>query len=177
MSFILTHRGIRPRIGEGAFIAPNATILGDVVLGQDCSVWYQAVIRGDVERIRIGDRVNIQDLTMIHVTTDRHSTTIHDEVTVGHAAVLHGCTLERRCLIGIRAVVLDGAVIGEESMIGAGSVVTPGTVIPPRVLAVGTPARVVRSLRPEEIADLAASAQRYVELGRVHAAARALEEG
>jgi carbonic anhydrase/acetyltransferase-like protein (isoleucine patch superfamily) len=168
MSMLLKHQGKAPRIGEGTFIAPNATVIGDTVLGKDCSVWYQTVIRGDVHPIRIGDRVNIQDLVMIHVTTGRHATTIHDEVTVGHAAVLHGCTLEARCLIGIRAVVLDGAVVGEESIVGAGSVVTPGMVIPPRVLVVGTPARVVRDLRAPEIADLAASAERYVALSRLH---------
>jgi carbonic anhydrase/acetyltransferase-like protein (isoleucine patch superfamily) len=127
------------------------------------------VIRGDVNFIRIGRDTNLQDLCVLHGTTDVHPVRIGDGVTVGHAAVIHGATLEDGCLIGMRAVVLDGARIGQSAMVAAGSVVPPGFEVPPRTLALGSPARVKRPLRPEELRELARSAEHYAELARLHA--------
>ena len=165
---ILSHHGVTPDLAEDVFVAPNATIIGDVKIGAGSSVWFQTVIRGDVYPIRIGERVNVQDLTMVHVSGGKHETHIEDEVTIGHGAVVHGCRLQKRCLIGIRAVILDGAIVGEESLIAAGSIVTPGTVIPPRVLAMGAPCKVKRDLTQDEIDDLRDSAQRYALLARTY---------
>lgn len=163
-ALILPYGGKAPRIHASAWIAPNATITGDVEVGEDASVWFGAVIRGDVHWVRIGARANIQDLALVHVTTGRNETVIEEDVTVGHRAALHGCTLKRACLVGINAVVLDKAVIGEESLVAAGSVVTPGTVVPPGVLVVGSPAKVRRDLTDEERAGLRASAPHYVKV-------------
>jgi carbonic anhydrase/acetyltransferase-like protein (isoleucine patch superfamily) len=160
-----------PRIHERAWIAPGAVVVGDVVIGEDSSIWYGAVVRGDVERIRIGVRSNIQDQSTIHVTQDRHPAVIGDEVTVGHRAVVHGCTVEDRALIGIGAIVLDGAEVGEGALVGAGAVVTPGSVIPARTLALGTPARPVRQLEDEERRTQRERTLTYVETARSHAQA------
>ena len=153
-----------PSIHETAFIADNATVIGDVEIGEDSSVWFGSVIRGDVNYIRIGARTNIQDLTVIHVTTDTHPTVLEDEITVGHRVVLHGCHVESGCLIGIGAVLLDGVRIGARSLIAAGSLVTPGTIIPPRSLVMGSPARVKRELTEDELGRLDQSWRNYVEL-------------
>ncbi|WP_456433218.1 gamma carbonic anhydrase family protein [Nitratifractor sp.] len=170
MPKILSYRGLSPNLGEGSWIAPGATVIGDVALGEESSVWFGCVVRGDVHRIRIGDRTNIQDLSMIHVThykqpdkSDGHPTIIGNDVTVGHRVMLHGCTVEDACLIGMSATILDGAVIGRESIVGAGALVTGGKVFPPRSLILGSPAKVVRELTDEEVAELYASARRYVE--------------
>ena len=163
-ALILPYGGKSPRIHESAWLAPNATITGDVEIGPEANVWFGAVIRGDVHWVRIGARANIQDLAMIHVTTGRNETILEEDVTVGHKAALHGCTVRRAALIGIGAIVLDKADIGEESLIGAGSVVTPGTVIPAGVLAVGSPCKVRRELTDEERAGLRASAPHYVRV-------------
>lgn len=149
-------------IDPSVYVDPGAQIVGDVVIGAHSSVWCNAVVRGDVNVIRIGARTNIQDLSMLHVTRRTAPLHVGDEVTIGHAAILHGCTVKNRCLIGMGAIVMDGAVIGEESIVGAGALVTEGTVIPPRSLAVGAPAAVRRALRAEEIAFLAESAANYV---------------
>ena len=140
-----------PRIDPTAFVVDSAVVVGDVVLGPEASVWFHAVVRGDVERVRIGARSNVQDNATIHVTRDRFATIVGDFVTVGHAAVLHGCTIGDHCLIGIGAIVLDGVVIESECLVGAGSLVTPGTRIPPRSLVLGSPARRVRDLSGDEI--------------------------
>lgn len=158
-----------PRIAEDVFIAPHATVAGDVELGPGSSVWFGTVIRGDVFPIRIGARTNVQDNSVIHVTTDRHATIIGDEVTIGHRAILHGCTVESRCLIGMGAIVMDRAVIGEGSIVGAGALVTEGTIVPPGSLVLGAPARVKRPLTEDERAQLASSAAHYVEIARNHA--------
>ena len=160
--------GIAPRFGEDVYIAPGAVVVGDVVLGRGTSVWYGAVIRGDVNWIRVGERVNIQDGTVIHVVRRAHPTLVGDDVTLGHNVVLHGCTVAPHALIGIGALVLDGASIGEEAMVGAGAVVTPGTRIPPRVLALGTPARVIRELTDQELAYNQETAANYCRLARLH---------
>jgi carbonic anhydrase/acetyltransferase-like protein (isoleucine patch superfamily) len=152
-----------PQLGPGVFIAEGAQLIGDVILGEGASVWFNAVVRGDVGQIRIGARSNVQDLSCVHVTGGAWNTTIGDDVSIGHRAVLHGCTVGDACLIGIGAVLLDGAEIGEESIIGACALVTPGTRIPPRVLALGAPAKVVRPLTDEEIRFRRVHAQSYVE--------------
>ena len=153
-----------PEIHETAFVAENATVIGDVVIGEESSVWYGSVLRGDVNFIRIGNRTNIQDGSVIHVTTALFPTILADEVTVGHRATLHGCVVESNCLIGIGAIVLDGARIGRNSLVAAGSLVTPHTQIPPRSLVMGSPARITRELADEEIANLVHFWQTYVRL-------------
>lgn len=154
--------GKSPDIDSTALIVPTATIIGDVTIGVESSVWFQVVVRGDVNYIRIGARTNIQDGTVIHVTNQTHPTLIGDEVTVGHNVTLHGCTIGDRCLVGIGAIVLDGAEIGSDCMIGAGSLVTPGTEIPPGCLVLGSPAKVKRRLSTDEIASLKQSADNYI---------------
>jgi carbonic anhydrase/acetyltransferase-like protein (isoleucine patch superfamily) len=149
-------------IDPTVYVDPGAQVVGDVEIGAHSSVWCNAVVRGDVNVIRIGARTNVQDLAMLHVTRQTASLHVGDEVTIGHAAILHGCTVKHRCLIGMGAIVMDGAVIGEESIVGAGALVTEGTVIPPRSLVVGVPAVVRRALRAEEIAFLMESAANYV---------------
>jgi gamma-carbonic anhydrase len=156
--------GKQPAIHPTAFLADDVVVIGGVEIGEDSSVWFGSVIRGDVNYIRIGARTNIQDLTVIHVTTNTHPTVLEDEITVGHRVVLHGCHVESRCLIGIGAILLDGVRIGRESLVAAGSLLTPGTVIPPRSLVMGSPARVKRTLTNDELAHLDHSWRSYVEL-------------
>jgi carbonic anhydrase/acetyltransferase-like protein (isoleucine patch superfamily) len=157
------YEGHSPRIGERVFIAENATLIGDVTLGDDCSIWYGAVLRGDVHSIRIGARTNIQDNCVLHVTNGTHPIDIAEEVTIGHGVIAHGCTIARGALIGMGSRVLDGATIGELALIGAGALVSEGMEIPPRTLAVGVPAKVKRDLRMDEIARLEQSWRNYVE--------------
>lgn len=161
---IITYAHITPTLAEGIFVADTARVIGDVHIGEESSIWFGAVIRGDVHHIRIGRRVNLQDNTVIHVTSAQHPTLVADDVTVGHRVVLHGCAVGRGALVGMGAIVMDQAEIGEEAMVGAGALVTPGTVIPPRTLAVGTPARVKRALTADELDMLRASAAHYVRL-------------
>lgn len=144
-------------------------MVGDVEIGPDTSVWYGAVLRGDVERIRVGARSNLQDGVIVHVTAGRFAAEIGDEVTVGHRAVVHGCRIGHGALIGIGAVVLDGAEVGEEALVAAGALVTPGTRLPAGTLALGTPARVARMLRPEERRAQRERALEYVRTARSHA--------
>ncbi len=153
-----------PRIHETAFITDDSLVIGDVEVGEDSSVWFGSVIRGDVNFIRIGARTNVQDGTIIHVTSKTNPTILDDEVTVGHRVVLHGCHIESGCLIGIGAIVMDGVKVGRNSLVGAGSLLTPGTQIPPRSLVLGSPARVKRVLTDDEIAYLDRSWRNYVEL-------------
>lgn len=156
-----------PEVHDSVFVAKNATIIGDVVIGEDCSIWFQTVIRGDVAPTRIGKRVNIQDLSMIHQSDD-FPVEIEDDVTVGHQVTLHGCTIRKNALVGMGAQVLDGAEIGQGAFVGAGSLVTPGTKIPPNKLAVGRPARVVRDLTDKDLAEMKKIRERYVERGRYY---------
>ena len=150
-----------PRLGEGAWVAESATVVGRVDVGAQASVWYGAVLRGDNEWITLGARCNVQDGSVLH--TDIGSPlTLGADVTVGHQAVLHGCTVGENALVGIQAVILNGAKIGANSIVGAGALVTEGKVFPDGVLIVGSPARVVRELTPEQIARLKASAAHYV---------------
>jgi carbonic anhydrase/acetyltransferase-like protein (isoleucine patch superfamily) len=151
---VRAYDGKEPRFGARVFIAENAAIIGDVELGEDCSVWYGTVIRGDIHSIRIGARTNIQDNCTLHVTQHTHPLQIAEEVTIGHGVVAHGCTIERRALIGMGSCVLDGAIIGELALVGAGALVPEGMRVPPRTLVVGVPARVKRPLTAQEIARL-----------------------
>jgi carbonic anhydrase/acetyltransferase-like protein (isoleucine patch superfamily) len=162
----------RPLVDPAAWVADSAVVVGDVVIGPETSLWFHTVVRGDVERVRIGARTNVQDNATVHVTRDQWPTIVGDGVTVGHNAVLHGCTVGDHCLIGIGAIVLDGAALGPECLVGAGAVVTPGTEVPAGSLVLGQPARVVRALSADEIARLHRSAAGYVErlaLYRLHA--------
>ncbi|MDA8426951.1 MAG: gamma carbonic anhydrase family protein [Treponema sp.] len=154
-----------PRVHPSAYVSWNAEVVGEVELAEDASVWYAAVLRGDIAGIRIGASSNVQDGCVIHV--DRGTPCLVGEfVTLGHRVILHGCTVGDRTLIGMGAVILNGAVIGERSIVGAGALVTQGKVFSPRSLIVGSPARVVRELRDEEVAELTEHALAYVELAR-----------
>jgi|SRR5436190_23251863 len=159
---VRAYEGKQPRLGARVFIAENAAVIGDVDLGDDCSIWYSSVVRGDVNSIRIGARTNIQDNCTLHVTLKMHPVNIAAEVTIGHGVVAHGCTIERRALIGMGSRVLDGAVVGELALVGAGALVPEGMHVPPRTLVVGVPARVKRPLTDEEIARLEQSWKNYV---------------
>lgn len=146
MAVVRTLRGITPRFGEDPFLAETAVVIGDVVMGDHCSVWYNAVVRGDVNAIRIGHRVNIQDNATLHCTYQRAALTIGNDVSIGHNAIVHGCTIHDRVLIGMGAIVMDKAVIGEGSVIAAGAVVLEGTDVPPGSLMAGVPARRIREV-------------------------------
>ena len=158
----LPYQGVCPEIHDEVFVAPGAAIIGDVKIDSGSSIWFNVVVRGDVNHITIGKRTNIQDGSVVHVTSGTHPTELGNDVTVGHHAVLHGCRIEDGCLIGINASVLDGAVVGSQSLVAAGSVVTPGSIIPPGSFVLGTPARVVRPLSEQERAKLLVSANNYV---------------
>jgi carbonic anhydrase/acetyltransferase-like protein (isoleucine patch superfamily) len=160
---ILPFHGILPKIHPSVFLAPTCVVAGDVEIGEDSSVWFQTVIRGDVNRIRIGRRTNVQDLSMVHVTWQTGPTTIGDDVTIGHGAVLHAVTVHDRCLIGMRAVVLDGAEIGPDAIVGAGAVVPPGMKVPPGKMALGVPARIVRDLTDADRKLILELGKRYLE--------------
>ncbi|MCW8933802.1 MAG: gamma carbonic anhydrase family protein [Gammaproteobacteria bacterium] len=170
MTNIRPFKSITPTIGEKTYIDEAACVIGDVVIGKDCSIWPMVAIRGDVNFIRIGDRTNIQDGSVLHVThkgplsPEGNALIIGSDVTVGHGAVIHACTIENECLIGMGSVILDGAVIKEGAMIGAGSVVSPGKVLEGGYLYVGTPARQARELKQKEKDFLAYSAGHYVKL-------------
>jgi carbonic anhydrase/acetyltransferase-like protein (isoleucine patch superfamily) len=160
---LIAYDGQSPQIDPTAYVQASAQLVGDVMLGAQSSVWFNVVIRGDVHPVRIGARTNIQDNSTVHVTGGRWATIVGDEVTVGHAAVLHGCRVGNRCLVGIGAIVLDGVEIADDCLVGAGSLITPGTTVPPQSLVMGSPAKVVRPLRADELAHLKQSALRYVE--------------
>lgn len=155
-------QGVTPRLHPSVFAVDDALVIGDVEIGEQSSLWFGAIVRGDVNSIRIGARSNVQDQTVIHVTNRTHPTVVGDDVTLGHRVTLHGCTVQDRCLVGIGAIVLDGAVVSSDSMVGAGALVPPGMVVPSGTLVVGSPAKVKRPLTPEEIAFLRKSAQNYV---------------
>ena len=163
---IRTFQGIKPTVPTSCFIETTAVVIGDVVMGEDCSVWFNAVIRGDVHYIRIGERTNIQDICMLHVTHDTHPLIIGSDVTIGHNVVLHGCTIENRVLVGMGAIIMDGAVIGEDSVVGAGALVVEGTIVPPKSLILGSPAKVKRPVTEKELAWIRESAGNYVRYAR-----------
>jgi carbonic anhydrase/acetyltransferase-like protein (isoleucine patch superfamily) len=158
-----------PELGKRAWVADSAEVIGRVELGDDSSIWFGAIVRGDIHYIKIGKGSNIQDLAVVHVThytktdmSDGFPTIIGDYVTVGHKVMLHGCTIEDYSLIGMNATILDGAVIGKESIVGAGSVVTKGKIFPPRSLIIGSPAKIIRQLTDKEITELHHHSQIYI---------------
>jgi carbonic anhydrase/acetyltransferase-like protein (isoleucine patch superfamily) len=162
---LVEYAGKRPDVASDAFVAETAVVLGNVALGQGASVWFNAVLRGDKDRIAIGERSNVQDNCTIHVDPG-FPVTVGAGVTIGHGAIVHGCTVEDNCLIGMGATVLNGARIGRDTLVGAGALVTEGKEIPPGSLAVGVPARVLRALTPEEIDGLRRSARGYYDHSR-----------
>ena len=159
---ILSFQNKTPKIDPSVYIAHNAMVVGDIVIGAESSVWFNAVIRGDVNYIQIGKRTNIQDGCVLHVAREKYPLTIGDEVTVGHNVTLHACSIASRCLIGMGAVVMDGSKIGENCIIGAGALVTPKTLIPSGNMAVGSPAKIKRKLTDDEIRTIQDSANHYV---------------
>ncbi|HEX7530693.1 MAG TPA: gamma carbonic anhydrase family protein [Pyrinomonadaceae bacterium] len=165
---IRSFRGVHPQIHPSAFIADSAQIIGDVHVGEQASVWFGTVARGDMYYIRIGDRTNVQDNCVLHTRIGELPTILEDEVTVGHGVTLHGCYVEHGSLIGIGSILLDDVRIGAQSLVAAGSLVSPGTVIPPRSLVMGMPARVKRPLTEEEVRGLARNWQNYVEYSRYY---------
>jgi gamma-carbonic anhydrase len=161
-NMIRPFRGVHPQIQASSYIDVSAQIIGDVHVGEHSSVWCNAVLRGDMYYIRIGNRTNVQDNSVIHTRTGTHPTILEDEVTIGHSVTLHGCYVERGSLIGIGSIVLDDARVGTQSLVAAGSLLSPGTIIPPRSLVMGVPARVKRPLTDEEVAGLDLFWQNYV---------------
>ena len=156
------YRGRMPVVHPSAYVDNSAQVIGDVEIGPESSIWMSAVVRGDVNTIRIGARSNIQDGSVVHVMHETHPTWIGDDVTIGHAAVVHGCTVHHRVLVGMSATILNGAVIGEDSIVAAGSLVTEGMVVPPRSMVMGVPAKVRRTLSDAEVASILDFSQNYV---------------
>ncbi|MDH3975877.1 MAG: gamma carbonic anhydrase family protein [Deltaproteobacteria bacterium] len=160
---IRKYKDILPQIHESVFVEESAQIIGDVVLGKESSVWFNATIRGDVNYIRIGNRTNVQDNCVLHVTKGTHPLVIGNDVTIGHNVTLHGCTIKDRCLLGMGSIVLDGARVGEDSIVGAGALVTEGMNVEPGTLVVGVPARPARELTDEEVKRIKKSAMNYID--------------
>jgi carbonic anhydrase/acetyltransferase-like protein (isoleucine patch superfamily) len=157
-----------PQLGQGVYVAPTATVIGDVTVGEEASIWFNAVVRGDVNWISIGNGTNIQDGSNLHVTHETQPLVIGNRVAVGHGCVLHGCTIEDECLIGIGSIVLDGVRIGRGSIIGAGAVVAEGTEIPPGHLVLGVPGKVVRSVTSRETERMRSIVDRYLEIKNIY---------
>ena len=157
------YQGNSPRVDTSAFVDESAQVIGDVEIGAESGIWMCAVVRGDVNAIRIGKRSNIQDGTVVHAMTGTHQTTIGDNVTIGHAAVIHGCAIESQCLIGMGAILLNGAHIGSGSIVAAGTLIVENMKVPPKSLVMGSPGKVKRLLTHSEIADIQLYADRYVQ--------------
>lgn len=166
MALIKPYKGIMPKIHETVFMVENAVVIGDTEIGEYSSLWFNAVVRGDVNYIRIGDRTNVQDNSVLHVTNKTCPLIIGDDITIGHSVTLHGCTVEDRCLIGMGAIVLDNAVIGAGSLVAAGTLVPEGMRIEPGSLVMGLPAKVVRKLDKKESEKITQSAVNYMGYAR-----------
>lgn len=151
MPVILPVKGISPTIGNNCFLAPNATVAGDVVMGEDCSIWFNAVVRGDVNSIRMGNKVNVQDGAVIHCTYEKTKAIIGNNVSIGHNAIVHGCTIDDNVLVGMGAIVMDNCKVGSNSIIAAGAVVLENTVIEPGSIYAGVPAKKVKDISQELI--------------------------
>jgi carbonic anhydrase/acetyltransferase-like protein (isoleucine patch superfamily) len=162
MALIKSVRGFQPAFGDDCWFAENATVVGDVIMGNNCTVWFNAVIRGDVNSIRIGDYSNVQDGAVIHCTYQRFATTVGDYVSIAHNAIVHGCTIENHVLIGMGAIVMDGAVIGEGAIVAAGAIVTQGTKVPPGTIYAGNPAKYLKDVSPELNAAIDRTANNYI---------------
>lgn len=175
MILSLAEEDCDPRIAADVFVAPTAVVVGDVVLAEGVSIWYGAVLRGDVGKIRIGERTNIQDLACIHVTGGRWDAHVGADVTVGHSAIIHGATVHDRALIGMGSIILDGAEIGEEAVVAAGAIVPPGMVVPPRTLVVGKSAKLAGEVRPEQTKLGMHGATDYLELRERHRIAKTVK--
>lgn len=160
-----------PNVSRAAFVAPNATVIGDVTLGELSSVWYGCVLRGDINSIVVGAGTNVQDGTIVHLADD-YGVRIGDNTTIGHAAIIHACQIGNECLIGMGATILDGAQIGDQCIVGANSLVTQRFMAPPGSMILGAPAKIVRPLTAEERSGLRYWAEKYVEVARAHAAKR-----
>ena len=163
-------QGTWPRLGERAYVDVSAQVIGDVELGDHASIWMNAVVRGDINKIRIGARTNIQDNCVLHVVGTLFPVVVGDNVTVGHSVTLHGCTIGAHCLIGMGAIVLNGAEVGEECIVAAGTLVPEGMKIPPRSLVMGTPAKLKRRVTEEERASFRETAQNYVDYKEIYLA-------
>ena len=168
---LATYLGQQPATNAAAFVAPNATVLGAVRLGAQSSVWYGCVLRGDINTIEVGEGTNIQDLTMVHLADD-HGVRIGRHTTIGHSAIIHACEIGDECLVGMGATVLDGARIGDQCIVGANALVTQRFVAPPGSMILGSPAKVIRALTPEERAGIKRWALKYIEVAKAHAVRR-----
>lgn len=166
MGPVYSLKGVTPQLGAGVFIAPTASVIGDVAIGAESSVWFGTVLRGDVFPIRVGARTNVQDNAVVHVTGGKFSTTIGDDVTIGHLALIHGCTIGSRCLVGMGSILLDGAVIEDDCLIAAGSLVPPRMRVPSRSLVMGRPAKVVRQLHADDLRPIQEAAELYAGYAR-----------
>jgi carbonic anhydrase/acetyltransferase-like protein (isoleucine patch superfamily) len=176
MMSLLAYRDSLPRVGEDVFIAPGACVIGDVVIGEHSSIWFNTVVRGDVHSIRIGSFTNIQDNSVLHPTEHRFPMSIGDRVLVGHSVVLHGCTIEDECLIGIGSIILDGCRIGKGSVIAAGSLLPPGFTVPPESVVMGSPARIRKKTGDNERAMIEHGWSHYVELAGEYLKAQRAEQ-
>lgn len=165
---ILSFKGTTPKLHESVFVAPSADVIGDVEIGEGSSIWFNCVVRGDVNHIRIGKRSNIQDGTIIHVSNGTHPTIVGDDVLVGHNCIIHGCTLENGSFVGMGATVLDGAVVESGGMVAAGALLTPNKRVPSGQLWGGTPAKYIRDLTEEQQKTLTSGANHYAELAQVY---------
>jgi len=161
-NFCFWYENKYPQLADSVRIFPGVKIIGDVKIGENSSIWFNAICRGDVNYIRIGKRVNIQDLSLLHVTSGKYSLEIGNDVTVGHSAKIHGCTIGNNVLIGIGAIILDGAIVEDNSLVAAGAVVRPGFVVPSGKLVAGVPAKIIRDLTDNEINEIGESASHYV---------------
>ncbi len=164
---IFPYKGIYPKLGEDIFIASGAKIIGDVDIGRDSSIWYNSVVRGDVNFVKIGYKTNIQDCSMLHVTNETNPLIIGNGVTIGHSVKLHGCTVEDFSLVGIGAIVLDGALVEKNSFVAAGCLVPPNFKVPSGKLVAGVPAKIIRDLTSAEMEEFEKSADRYVEYSKL----------
>ena len=162
---IISYKQYKPSIGKDTFIAENSTIIGRCFIGENCSIWYNTVVRADVNEIIVGRGTNIQDGCVVHCAND-YKTIIGENVTIGHNAIIHGCTVGNNCLIGMGAIIIDGAVIGDNVIVGANSLITSGKKIPSGVLVMGSPAKVARELVPAEIEEISRSAEGYLILSK-----------
>ncbi len=156
------YKGVMPRVAADAYVDESAQVIGDVEIGAESSLWMNVVVRGDVNRIRIGRRTNIQDGTIVHVMRDTHPTTIRDEVTVGHGAIVHGCTIDDRVLVGMGAILLNGVEIASDCIVAAGTLLPEGFKVPPRSLVMGSPGKIRRPLTDEEVTSIRWYAENYV---------------